>query len=84
MVVAIIVLLLQNTLSKKRQKAFVFLLPGLTILLGVLYEVMLLEKIKLSGMIPFLFLSVYLLVLGFIHRDENRKKEMERMKSQDL
>ena len=84
MVVAIIVLLLQNALSKRRQGAFVFVLPCLTMVLGIVYEVVFLEKIKLSGMVPFIFLSVYLLVLGFIQRDENRKKELERMRSKDL
>jgi TctA family transporter len=82
--ITIIFLLIQNSLSKKRKVFFIFILPILNILIGIIYQVSVISKLQLRLMVPFFMLSLSLLVFGFNQRSENQRKEMDKMKSQDL
>ena len=82
--IAIVLLLVQSSLSKKRKMALIFILPVLSIAAGFAYQGLYLKAIQLSGLYPFLIAAGCLLLFGVIKRLDNRKKEMEHMKSQDL
>ncbi|NMP38573.1 MAG: hypothetical protein GX051_10735 [Clostridiales bacterium] len=82
--VAIVLLLIQSSLSKKRKAVFIFILPIISIAAGLIYQAISLHSIQLSGLYPFLVVAACLLLFGFVKLLDNRKKEMEYMKSQDL
>lgn len=81
---AVILLLTQSALCKKRKVGYIFILPILSITAGLIYEALSLHMIQLAGLYPFLILAGCLLLFGLIKRLDNQKKEMEHMKSQDL
>ncbi|WOC32061.1 MULTISPECIES: hypothetical protein [Caproicibacterium] len=82
--IAVVLLLLQNALCKKRSAAFLFLLPVLSIAGGLVYQAVTLHAVQLAGLTPFLLAAGCLLLFGAIRRAEHRTAEMEHMKSQDL
>lgn len=83
-VAAVALLLIQSALCKKRKLFYIFILPVLSIAAGLVYQGISLHTIQLSGLFPFLIAAGCLLLFGIIKRLDNRKKEMEHMKSQDL
>lgn len=82
--IAVVLLLVQSSLSKKRKVAFIFILPVLSIAGGLIYQGVSFHAIQLSGLYPFFIAAGCLLLFGMIKRLDNRKKEMEHMKSRDL
>lgn len=81
---AIVLLLIQSSLSKRRSSMFLFILPLLSVLTGLVYQSVSSAEFYVSGLYPFLILAACLLLFGFIKRLDHRKKELEVMKSQDL
>lgn len=82
--ISITLLLIQSSLSKKRKTFFIFILPLITILSGLVYQAFFLHSIRLASLYPFLIAGGCLLLFGFVKLLENRKNELEHMKSQDL
>ncbi|WP_312637362.1 hypothetical protein [Oscillibacter sp.] len=81
---AVALLLIQSALCNQRKAGYMFILPILSVAAGLIYQAAFLHKIQLAGLYPFLIAAGCLLLFGFVKRLNNRKKEMEHMKSQDL
>lgn len=81
---AIVLLLIQSSLSKRRSSMFLFILPLLSVLTGLVYQSVSSTEFYVSALYPFLILAACLLLFSFIKRLDHRKKELEVMKSQDL
>lgn len=81
---AVVLLLVQSALCKKRKVFYLFILPVLSVAAGLVYQGVSMHMIQMAGFYPFLIVAGCLLLFGFIKRMDNRKKEMEHMKSQDL
>ncbi|MCP0886059.1 hypothetical protein LB941_01750 [Ligilactobacillus sp. WILCCON 0076] len=82
--VAVTFLLIQSTLCKKKEVFYIFILPVISVAVGLIYQAVSLHTVQMTGFLPFLIAAGCLLLFGIIKRLDNRKKEMEHMKSQDL
>lgn len=82
--IVVTVLSVQVSMSKRRNALFLFILPIISIIAGVIYSMNTLNTVDLTKLTPFLVLAAALLLSGGIRRMENRKNELKHMKSQDL
>lgn len=82
--IVVTVLSIQVSMSKKRNALFMFILPIVSIIAGVIYSMNTSNTVDLGTLTPFLIVAAALLLSGGIRRMENRKNELKHMKSQDL
>ncbi len=74
-VVIFIVLFTQRELSKKKNIAFIFIVPIILLFVGVFYQMIYFDSITFLSFVPFLIAAICQLFFGFVMWLGFRNKE---------
>jgi len=83
-IIFVVVLVLQSSLSTRKKAFWPWLLPTFSIIGGIVFNIYTYHSINWNSLSVFAILAVCLVVIGMGCRTQNRKKELDKMKAKDI